>query len=210
MTPRTELPEGYHLRATLDLAKNRTARVLLTLAGLLCFPAFGLAFTVAAVALRHDIASSNVTIGLGGLLVGLAVLVAVALLVMIVHEAVHGLIFWLLTGARPTFGLGWTYAYTAAPSWYLPRGRFALIALAPLVLLTALGLALLPVVPLALVPLLVLALTLNAAGAVGDLALAGMLLAQPRGVLARDTGHRVEFYTPLPVQYKDEDCARVG
>lgn len=196
MTPRTELPEGYRLRAALDLSKNRAAQVLLTLAGLLCFVAFGIAFSAAAVALRHDIASSSITVGLGGLLVGFVVLVAVALLVMLLHEAVHGLIFWLLTGARPIFGLGWTYAYTAAPDWYLPRGRFALVGLAPLVLLTALGLALLPIVPLALVPLLVLALTLNAAGAVGDLALVGLLLAQPHGVLARDTGHRVEFYAP--------------
>lgn len=196
MTPRTELPESYYLRTALDLSKNRTAQVLLTLAGLLCFVVFGFAFTVAAGALRHDIASSSVTVGLGGLLLGFAVLVAVALLVMVLHEAVHGLAIWLLTGARPTFGIGWTYAYTAAPDWYLPRGRFVLVGLAPLVLLTALGLALLPVVPLALVPLVVLALTLNAAGAVGDLALIGLLLAQPRGALARDTGHRVEFYAP--------------
>lgn len=196
MTPRRELPNGYYLRTTLDLSKNRMAQVTLTLVGLLCFVGFGTGFTVTAVALRHDIGSSSVTLGIGGLLAGFAILIVVALVVVILHEAVHGLCFWLLTGALPTFGLGPTYAYTAAPGWYLPRGRFALVGLAPLLLLTAVGLALLPLVPLAVVPLLVLAMTLNAAGAVGDLYLIGLLLAQPRGVLARDTGHRVEFYAP--------------
>ena len=70
------------------------------------------------------------------------------MLVMIVlHEGLHGLFFWLFTREKPKFAFKGFYAYAAMPDWYLPKKEYLITALAPLVgitLLGVLGLALLP------------------------------------------------------------------
>jgi hypothetical protein len=54
---------------------------------------------------------------------------------------VHGAAYWWFTRARPVFGLDGWHAYAAAPGWILARGQIVVVALAPLVVLTAGALA---------------------------------------------------------------------
>jgi len=76
----------------------------------------------------------------------------------------------------------------------VPRLPFLIVGLAPLLLLTLLGLALLRVIPLSLVPSVVFALTINAAGAVGDLYIVFRLLFTPSTCLIRDGGNSITWY----------------
>ncbi len=94
----------------------------------------------------------------------------VAYVVMIpLHEAVHALTI-LAQGGRPRFGLRMPIAaYCTAPNQLFTRNGYIVVALAPLVALTILGLALIWFTP-DLAACLLLGFAGNISGAVGDLA----------------------------------------
>lgn len=191
MEPVKKLDAEYVVTGELDV-NNRKVAIALNLVGLALLFLFGWIFSLVAVAVRPKIDSPSPL----GLFSGLEPLTLVLGLVgvLILHELVHGFFFWVFTGDRPKFGIHILYAYAAAPGWYLPRNHFLVIGLAPFISLSLLGLLLLPVVPDSVVPVLMLGLTFNAAGSVGDLAVAGWLLSQPRSLMVHDTGPQMTFY----------------
>ena len=139
--------------------------------------------------------SGEFTLTLAPLLVALVVLIATTFAILVLHELVHGLFFWLFTRSRPRFGFKGAYAYAAAPGWYIPRPQFLTVGLAPLALISLAGLLILPVTapPVSLV--VIVALILNAAGAIGDLYMVVRLLFVPHGVLIEDHGDGIRWFT---------------
>jgi len=190
-----QLPPDYLEQASLDVSRDKKAMLLLNLAGLLLLIPFGWLFATLFAVIRPNVATISLAFsGLGSfLLVGVQMLLVV-LGVVLCHELVHGLFFWWYTGSRFHFGLGMGYAYAAAPDWYLPRHQHRVVGLAPLVLISLLGLTLLPFLPTAVLPYLFVALLFNAAGSVGDLAMVGWLLLKPSHTLVRDTGPAIYIY----------------
>lgn len=192
-------PADYGLHKTLDLSKNIRLAVLMNLVGLVLFFAFGWLMLIVARAIRPEAAFGNIELTLNlvdlvpalGLLVGF---LGLAFLMLIFHEGVHGLFFWAFTGARPKFGFKGVYAYTAAPDWYLSRLPYVVVALAPLVILTALGVAALWAVPASWILPLLLLVTLNASGAIGDILISFWTLWLPKDALIQDFGDGVSVY----------------
>ncbi len=196
LRPTRTLPDGYRPAGSIDLSKNAPAQLGLSLAGVALFFLFGAGFAWAIGRLRQDIDGISWSFGAGGLLLGALALVATTAAVVVLHEAAHGLCFWLLTGERPRYGFKGAYAYAAAPDWHFPRGAYAVAGAAPLVLLSLGGLLLALVAPPGALPLLLYALTMNAAGAIGDILVLGWVAASPRGALFRDRGDAVERFVP--------------
>lgn len=197
MKPVALLPAGYVAQDRLDLSQDKGLQLGLTLAGFMLFAVFGLLFLAATALLVPNLPSSGrLVLDLPGLLALLIGALAVTLVVAVLHELTHAVVFWLVTHEWPVFGFRGLYAYAAAPKWYIPRLPYLLVGLAPLLLLTLLGLALLRVLPLGTVPAVVFALTINAAGAVGDLYLVFRLLFLPSGCLIHDEGNSVTWYVP--------------
>jgi hypothetical protein len=95
--------------------------------------------------------------------------VATTVVTLVLHEAVHGVVLWAITGARPAFGFKGWYAFADAPGWFLSRGHMVVTYLAPLVVLPAIGLPLAAFAPAALSMFIFLGLIVNSVGAVGDL-----------------------------------------
>ena len=126
---------------------------------------------------------------LGGLL-----LVTVGMLV--VHEGLHGLVFWLTTRELPKFEFKGYYASASPGDWYLPRRAFLAATLLPLVAITVAGLALIPFFSLRGQFLLGFLVLLNASGAAGDLLVALRLARLPQATYCRDTGTEVTFFSP--------------
>lgn len=116
-------------------------------------------------------------------------------LVIVFHEAMHGLFFWLFTQRRPRFGFKFLYAYAALPpDVYLTRNPYLVVGLAPLIGLTCLGFLLILMMPLVLLPTLVCMLTINAVGSVGDIAVTAWLLRYPTTTLVSDYGDEMIVY----------------
>jgi hypothetical protein len=123
---------------------------------------------------------------------GLLALVLVAA-VVVVHEAIHAAVVRLY-GEEVSFGVGVAefvlpYAYVTTTR-RLTRNQFVAVALAPLVVISVVGTPLMIALD---APVLMLPLAFNAAGAVGDLWMAGLLFRYPAHVLVVDaeTGLRV-------------------
>jgi len=205
------LPAEYQSYTTVSLQRNKGLLILLTVLGALLAGFFTWIFLLIlqhlrsdTVAIAHQFYTSTPTEYFTITLDLFTFITAAAAIMLIapIHEAVHGIFFWLFTGTRPTFAYKLLYAYAAAPDWYIPRGPYLVIGLAPFALLTAIGIALMPILPSVLIPALLLFMVFNAAGAVGDLAVCLWLLFQPIDLLARDAGDVLTLYrhTSTPVQ----------
>jgi hypothetical protein len=165
------LPEGYVYAGTLRFHGNH--RLLLTLQ-LLAIPVgivsclfFGqLSALLRPQGWSFDLRDGSVVAVIGVVLGGV---VATTIITLVLHEAVHGVVLWAITGARPVFGFKGWYAFADAPGWYLARGQMVLTYLAPFVTLPAIGLPLIAFAPAALSMFIFLGLVVNAVGAVGDL-----------------------------------------
>lgn len=198
LRPTRTLPAGYRPAGSIDLSTNVPAQVGLTVAASVLFVLLGAGFTWAIMALRPGLNTFSGSLGPGELLLGLIALLLTTAVVMVLHEAAHGLCFWLLTQERPRYGFTGIYAYAAAPDWYFPRRAYAIAGAAPLVLLSLGGLTLALVVPPSALLLLLYALTINAAGAIGDLLVLAWIGISPRGALFRDRGDAVERFVLSP------------
>lgn len=101
------------------------------------------------------------------------------------HEVIHGVTI-LLLGGRPRFGLKLPFAaYCTAPNQVFTRAGYIAVALAPLVVLTVIGVAITALWP-AWATWLWFGFAGNISGAVGDLMTASETRRLPRGALIED------------------------
>jgi hypothetical protein len=193
------LPEGYRPVGTLNLTKNLRLLVYLNIAGAVLLVGFYYVFIRAALWMRPEVARQGLSGGslnLSGMLVLLLAVIGVYAAVIVLHEATHGIFMFGFTHSRPVFAFRGYYAYAAAPGWYFPRDQYVLVSLAPLVLLSLLGLVVLAFVPAGWFLAVISFMAFNASGAVGDLAVFFWLLRQPSTCLAYDVGDAVTLYLP--------------
>ena len=194
------LPTGYAMVGSITLKQNRRLVILLNVLGIPWFILCAAFFIVMAGQLgalgRSNGAgkSGEITIDTTTMLVALLILVATTFAVLVLHELVHGLFFWLFTRSRPRFGF--KGAYAAAPGWYIPRPQFLIVGLAPLALISLAGLLILPFIAFPFSLALVLALIANATGAIGDLYMTIRLLFVPQHVLIEDWGEGIRWFAP--------------
>jgi len=190
------LPDEYAPVGTLDLRDNLRAMLVLNGLGLVLLVVSGWLFVRIGLWLRPEAAGQlSFEVNTPGSILGVIFgLIGLTVVMLVVHEAIHGVFFWLFTGSRPHFGIGAGYAYATAPGWYIPRGQYFVVSLAPLVLISVAGMGLAALAPVSwFVPVLALVI-MNASGAVGDMAVAAWLLAQPPTCLAQDKGDAVTLY----------------
>ena len=188
------LPANFTLYHSLDLT-NRNLVVGMNVTGVLLLFVFGWLFWGMAALLTPQLFLLQLQIFVR--LMSIPIVLLIILLVVVLHELSHALFFWLFSWERPQIGFNLLYAYAAAPDWYFTRRQFVLIGLAPVLLLTLVGLIALPWVSVVTTARLVLALTVNAAGAIGDYIAVIWALGQPADILLRDEGTAVSAYKKM-------------
>lgn len=192
MKPLQTVSEDYSLAWEVDLKRNVRLNILLQVAGLALLIPAGWLLGLVVVWLRPGFSLHNEFSG--DLLALLLLILLGATVFILLHELVHGVFFWLFSGHRPRFGLGPGYVYAAMPDWYFPKRPYLVVGLAPLVVLTVVGLVMLPLVPASwLIPLLV-GMLLNIGGAIGDLYICLCLVREAEDVWIRDKGDGFEIY----------------
>ena len=191
------LPEGYTLSASVSIKNMEDLKAMLLWSLALLAVSLVLVMLV-----LFALPAANFTFSLslgqgwaGDLLRILAATLLVTVGMVVLHEGLHGLVFWLITHERPRFTVSWYYASACAEGWYLPRAPFMVATLLPLIAITLAGLALLPVVHGFGRLLLVLLITFNASGAAGDVLVAQKLAGLPRDTFSLDSGAEVKFYS---------------
>jgi hypothetical protein len=187
-TAEGEQPPGYALlrKGTLNLG-------LLSLLSLVALPPaiVFFAFVTAPLGGPFDLRGGEFSFQVD--LLGLVLVTLVALVILpVVHELVHGAVA-ALCGGKPVYGIGPGVAFCHFREFVGTR-CYAAILLAPLVILSVVGVALMPITPdLLRGPLLAFLIT-NASGAVGDIASLTQLFRLPPGALIADTSHGFEVY----------------
>ncbi|MBA2285070.1 MAG: DUF3267 domain-containing protein [Ktedonobacteraceae bacterium] len=123
----------------------------------------------------------------GWTLIGWLLINVLAYIVVLpIHELIHGLVisFW---GGKPYYGAKLPFAlFCGARNQIFRRSHYLVIALAPLVVLTLAGVVFLLIAP-ALASYVFLGLVGNFSGAAGDIYSAARILKQPTGTLIEDT-----------------------
>lgn len=104
-------------------------------------------------------------------------------LVVVFHELLHG-VFMARYGGTPAYGVGvshflFPYAYARTQTASYTRNQLLVALLAPFVGITSVGLGVMAVYP---TPLLIVPLAANAAGSIGDLWMAAVLVQYPADV----------------------------
>ncbi len=191
------LPSSYHAQKTLDLSR---ARVVFWL-NLAAFPLlflFGWFFNRIITLFRSI---NPLAKGIWELFATFSVLEVIALalsiiLMVVFHELVHGIFFWLFTHQRPKFALKAGYAFAAAPDWFLSRSQYTIVGLSPLILISIVSILFATIVSSSIVPYLVFIATFNAAGALGDMVVVAWVLRQPDTILVKDEGDRFSSFAP--------------
>ncbi len=121
-----------------------------------------------------------------------------SLVILPVHELIHGLMF-LLWGGKPFFGAKLPFAlYCGARQQIFPRSYYLVVGLAPLVVITIAALFLTIFFPV-LASYTLFANLSNFSGAVGDVWVATRIAQQPAHILVEDTdaGYRAwEIVSP--------------
>lgn len=194
MNPTKTLPETYALAWTVDMKKDRRLHWMLQLVGLAWFFFAGFILLRIMAVLRPDFALEGSTDNVGLVLLWGLAAVLIIFVTVTIHELVHGFFFWLFSKARPQFGLGPGYAYAAAPDWFFPKIQYLVIGLAPLVVLTIVGLIAIALAPLSWLPTIFLAVLFNAGGAIGDIYVCIRIGAESSNAWIKDTGDGFEVY----------------
>jgi len=138
---------------------------------------------------------------LGGGFFPLLIVLGVIVAYIILHEAVHGVLF-LVFGGRPRFGVKlvgrfFPVAFSATSRAPLLRNQYLLVILAPFLTLTP---AFLVIGILAnaegIVTLAIMAMAMNASGSIGDLLMAWKIRRHGRKTLYEDTKDGFNWYVP--------------
>jgi hypothetical protein len=195
MQPTQTLPSDYTLRWSFNMKRDVKVAVIMQAAGLVLLFAFGWLFVAIAAQIWNLRKAPTYSFDLqqnSGQLI--AVLLGGFVFIILLHELIHGIFFQIFSRALPKYGIGWGYAYAAAPDWYFPRNQYLVIGLAPLIGISVIGVALMFVAPSAWIWALVYMLTINASGAVGDIWIVARIARENADVYVRDLGDGFEVY----------------
>ncbi len=100
MEPVKAHPDNYNLDAFLDLSKNMRALLGLNLIGLVLFFLFGWVFWRLFAWVRPDFSLRSLG---AGPFAGVVLFLFASVLVIIFHEIIHGVFFWIFLRSRPSF-----------------------------------------------------------------------------------------------------------
>lgn len=174
-----------------NFRKNKRLYFLVNIISIISFPVFYLILFGAA-----DIFLSNKPSGIfyyfilfSGLSNGfLFLFLAILFIFLSLHELVHGLFFYIFTGAKPVFGFKNLSAYAGTPDYYISKNNYLIACLSPFVILTLAGSILFFLSSGAFATIMFIIVSAHAAGCVGDFWLAIKLINKPNNTYINDDG----------------------
>jgi Putative zincin peptidase len=173
------------------IAEFRPGKVTIWAWAILSIPLFLIAVGVYATAATHGATHVEVTMRLGDL----AAVVALSVAMVCIHEAVHAVVM-IAFGASPRFGVLMSSGlpmgfYATSPGYRYTRPRYLIVCLAPLAILSPLGLAF---CWLSFGGYLVIPFAIQLAGCIGDVTIAWHVLRAQRGALCEDMRDGTRFW----------------
>jgi Putative zincin peptidase len=192
-----DLPTNYILLSTLNLSEKKVV-IYLNLAAIPLLFVFGYLF-IFVINLQRSYSLSKAGIIEYFTSFSFWELIAILLSIifmLVLHELIHGIFFYLFTRQQPSFALKSGYAFAAAPGWYLPCSKYIIVGLSPILVISFVAIILSWVISPSLIPYLLLIATCNAAGSLGDLIVIGWVLQQSATTYILDEGDIFYCFVP--------------
>ena len=184
------LPKGYRFMCSMDFQRNRNKMLaLVKLSLVLTVVPVAVGLLLVPVKPSWELMKSR---WWSWFALGAALILYIPL-----HELVHGISMYLLTGVRPKYGVKLPYAYCGSTAWF-DRRSHVITALAPVVffgVLLQVAIALTP--PEWFWPLWIIQIS-NLSGSAGDIYCAWALMRMEGDILIQDTGVNMRIYIAPP------------
>lgn len=134
--------------------------------------------------------------GFYGILVSVTMVTLLLLIIVVIHELIHGLFFKLFApNSRVKFGFKSGMAYASSPGSIFSRGEFIIILLAPFVIITLIGITLMVFYPHGSYKYI---LILHTAACAGDFYFAFIIFANKHLTYCEDTEVGITLYSEDP------------
>jgi preprotein translocase subunit Sec61beta len=167
------------------LEMSKEVVITLNAMGILAFFAFGFFFTSLYTLFTGEV-GFNITSGtiLGTIVISVTLIIGT----IVLHELIHG-VFMSKYGGKPSYGAG--IAHYILPYFYattktiFTRNQFIVIAIAPLVVISLVGIGFMAAFP-SIAHWMFIPFVINASGAVGDLWITRNIFRYPKHVLVED------------------------
>lgn len=200
----TTIPDSYENRtqiSTLDFRDNKQLVVLSYALRVLGAVIFGGLFYAATNVIHSDAGltfESLVTIAIDGVpdIASIGLIVFAIIFVLWLHELVHASVFYIHTGAPPRIGIRGPIIFASAEGFLNTRRAMLVNALAPFVVISALGLLLMAIAPVSVLAWVFIPTVVNAAAAGGDFMAVNWLIGLPHGTKIEDHGDLLIAYHP--------------
>ena len=139
-----------------------------------------------------------ITIAIDGVpsIVSIGLIIFAVVFVLWLHELVHASVFYLHTGAPPRIGIRGPIIFASAEGYLNTRNAMIVNALAPFVVISAIGLLLMAVTPITALAWVFIPTVVNAAAAGGDFMGVYWLLSLSPDVKIEDHGDLLIAYNP--------------
>src|SRR5690554_3328938 len=180
------LPEGYLPVLDIDLKRKGTLMII-NIGSLLMIIGFAVGYIIYK-QMNPSNASGSFEI------VNLLIYLFIALILITVHELIHGIFFKLGTNQKVSYKFhGWA-ASASVKGIYFYKNHYILTGLAPFVLLTPLLVTSIIIFPMHALGLYIL-LAIHTAGCMGDFFIVYKLIKYKNDALIHDYGDGMTFYT---------------
>ncbi len=176
---------------TVDFSKNKKLALSVNLLGLLLFPLFYIILfyllKVLSAGPSDDLlyywkSFSRLPLIYSG------IFLTALLVLLVIHEFIHAILFYLFTGEKPVYGFKGVYGYAGSPNWYLRKDYYLIVGLSPFVIISVSGIIILLLIPAEFSSIIVLLLTTHAAGCIGDIWVSIKLISRPEETYINDSG----------------------
>lgn len=196
------LPPGYTLAHRVIMGEKH-ALIWLNVIGTLIFMGM-LALTATGLVFYHQLGAPLVINRIPAewpFLVYLAIIVST----LILHEALHGLAM-ILSDTRPRFGIKpkKLVLFTTTDA-YFPRNRYLITALAPLTMISLLGIVLMLHLPQTPAIWIGMALAMNVASSIGDIWMTAIIVTYPADALFHDNEDGMTIYLPANTSHLSDE-----
>ncbi len=179
------LPEGYVMNYEIDMKHNKKLIVWINIMSLVLL----LPFIPFIIRFFSDVMNASMT-----KLYWLTLLVLGLFLMIIIHEAIHGLFFHVFTKSKVKYQFhGWAFS-ASAPGHYLSKWQYFVVGIAPAVILGTLFLVFCFASDIYLAGFAVTMLGMHFCSCIGDFYVIWKLMKYPKDAMVRDTGVGMEFY----------------
>lgn len=185
----TTLPKGYVFFEQIDLNKKQLNTIRIIHLMLVIIPvALGIWL---APSFKQTFVDANGDWKLS--LVKILIVSIGAIVYIVGHEAVHGVVMWQISHVKPTFGFSFRYAYAGSKA-YFGKAAYVLVALAPLIIWGIIFTLLCVMLPNNWFWVPYLLQIFNLSGAAGDLYVSARMAKMPSDVLVQDSGTEMKLF----------------